>query len=374
MSDSDDLYDVTRPPISDELAEQLLSGSHPDGDAGPVAGLDAVFSALRAPAEASELTGLDAAIEAFQGAVVTPIAGPTTARTTRPMLKKLLSTKAIVALGAVTLASAGAAAAATGTVPSPFASDRAQEVTAERVPDVARENVAKHLDDESETESDVEPDVEEETGGTGDSTGVVGVVGVSTEADATADDSAVEEASDEEASADAAATTEAVGPDATGPAKFGLCNAFAERLTPTEPETPTDPETPTTSTHMPIAARNLSEAAAAAGQTVEEFCADATPGRSSEAPGQSETSPSATAPGQTGERPSATAPGQTGERPSATAPGQTGERPSATAPGQTGERPSATAPGQVAKTSSGGGGGGNGSANANGAANGNGKP
>ena len=65
------------------------------------------------------------------------------------MRKKLLTAKTIAAIGAVTLVSAGAAAAATGTVPSPFASDKAQEVTTERVPDIARENVGKHVDDSS---------------------------------------------------------------------------------------------------------------------------------------------------------------------------------------------------------------------------------
>ena len=104
---------------------------------------------------------------------------------------------------------------------------------------------------------------------------------------------------------------------------------------------------PTTSIDLPAPFRNLTDAATAAGQTVEEFCADATPGKSESAPGQTDESPSATAPGQTGESPSATAPGQTGESPSVTAPGQTGESPSATAPGQTDESPSATAPGQT---------------------------
>ena len=65
------------------------------------------------------------------------------------MRKKLLTAKTIAAIGAVTLVTAGAAAATTGTVPSPFASDNAKEVTSERVPDIARENVGKRLDDSS---------------------------------------------------------------------------------------------------------------------------------------------------------------------------------------------------------------------------------
>jgi len=137
MSDQDDLYGVMQPLISDELAERILSGSGQDAAS---VGLDVVFGALRAPADPSELSGMDAMVTAFQGAVVTPIAGPPTPRT-RPMRKKLLTAKTIAAIGAVTLVTAGAAAAATGTVPSPFASDQAQEVTSERVPDIARENV-----------------------------------------------------------------------------------------------------------------------------------------------------------------------------------------------------------------------------------------
>jgi hypothetical protein len=54
----------------------------------------------------------------------------------------------------------------------------------------------------------------------------------------------------------------------------------------------------------------LSDAAAAAGQTVTEFCADAVPGGS--APGKSGNNPSVTAPGKSGNNPSVTAPGKSG--------------------------------------------------------------
>ena len=308
MSDQDDLYGVTQPLISDELAERILSGSGQDAAS---VGLDVVFGALRAPADPSELSGMDAMVTAFQGAVVTPIAGPPTPRT-RPMRKKLLTAKTIAAIGAVTLVTAGAAAAATGTVPSPFASDKAQEVTSERVPDIARENVGKRVDDSSTvTETTL----------------------------------AVVVAPVDQTDANESASAEGTGPDATGAARFGLCTAYAAHV---EHRDGTEPDgVPTTSIDLPAPFRNLTDAATAAGQTVEEFCADATPGRSESAPGQTDESPSATAPGQTGESPSATAPGQTGESPSATAPGQTGESPSATAPGQTDESPSATAPGQT---------------------------
>jgi hypothetical protein len=50
-----------------------------------------------------------------------------------------------------------------------------------------------------------------------------------------------------------------VGPDVTGPAQFGLCTAWSASGKPKNPGA--------------IAFKNLSDAATAAGQTVEEFCA-----------------------------------------------------------------------------------------------------
>jgi hypothetical protein len=322
MSEPDDPYGVTQPPISDELAERLLSGSYSDQDASSAAGLDVVLDALRAPAAPSELSRLDAALAAFQGAVVTPIAGPLTPRRTPPMRRKFLTAKAITTIGAVTLLSAGAAAAATGTVPSPFASDQAKEVTTARVPDVARENVGKHVS---------APSTVTET------TLAATVAPLGTDG------------------ATAGATLQDTGPDAIGPARYGLCTAYTAHVGHRDATEPDD--APTTSTDLPAPFRNLAAAATAAGQTVEDFCADATPGQagqgpSATAPGQAGESPSATAPGQSGESPSATAPGQSGESPSATAPGQSGESPSATAPGQSGQGPSATAPGQSGESPS----------------------
>ena len=262
-------------------------------------------------------------VAAFQGAVVTPIAGPSTAVRTRPTIKKLLTAKALATLGAVTLVSAGAAAAATGTVPSPFASDRAEEVTAQHVPDIARDNVAEH------TDVDAPPTTQAVT----ETTAAVSETTVAA--------TAVTAAPVDEDDADESAAGEGTGPDATGPAQFGLCTAYAAH----QKDAEGDGESPTTSTDLPAPFQNLTDAATAAGQTVEEFCAAATPGQSESAPGQTGVSPSATAPGQTGESPSATAPGRSGESPSATAPGQSGATPSATAPGKSGDSPSDTAPG-----------------------------
>lgn len=327
MSDPDDLYGVTQPPISDELAERILSGSTSDQDAASV-GLDALFRALRAPADQSEFSGMGAAMAAFQEAAVTSIAGPPTPRT-RPMRKKLLTAKTIATIGAVTLLSAGAAAAATGTLPSPFASDKAEEATTEHVPEVALANVGKHVDDSPTTT---------------ETTVAVTVAPV--------DQTEVNETDANETDDNERAATGATGPDATGPAQYGLCTAYAAHVEHRD-DTGTVDGVPTTSKDLPAPFRNLTAAAAASGQTVEEFCAAATPGQSAAAPGQTGESPSATAPGQMGESPSDTAPGQTGESPSATAPGQSGEKPSDAAPGQSGEKPSDTAPGQSGESTPG---------------------
>jgi hypothetical protein len=302
MSDYDDLYDVTNTPITDELAERLLSGSTLEHEAASVAGLDAVFHSLRAPADHTELSGMEAAVTAFRGAVVTPIAGASSART-RPMLKKLLTTKAVATIGVVTLVSAGAAAAATGTVPSPFASDRAREVTSQHVPDIARDNVAKHLDDD-----DAEATTIEATS--------------TTEATTTTEAITTTEANEANEAAPDGIANGAVGPDAAGPAKFGLCTAFAAH------GKHADEDATTSSIDVPVAFRNLTDAAAAAGQTVDEFCADATPGNSDSAPGQGDENPSATAPGHSDENPSGTAPGNSQHGPADIAPGRSDKNPS----------------------------------------------
>jgi hypothetical protein len=330
MSDSDDLHDVTQPPISEELAEQLLSGSTIGvGSTPSAAQLGDLFAAVRAPGDPSELNNMDTVVSAFQGAVVTSAAGQTTART-RPMIKKLLTGKALATLGAITLVSAGAAAAATGTVPSPFSSDKAKEVTAEHVPEKAFDAVGKHADG-------TDDDADEST----EATETTEAADESTEATEATTEDATEATTDD--------TTDGQGPDATGPAKYGLCTAFAAHAEHGDDADDADDAdaTPTESTEVPVPFQNLADAAAAAGQTVEEFCADATPGKSESAPGQGDESPSATAPGRVGDGPSATAPGHSDDNPSATAPGRTDDT-SVTAPAAgSDDNPSATAPGQA---------------------------
>ena len=299
MSDWDDLEGVTPPRISNEDAERLLSGTSGIDETRELADLSALLGALRGPAEPAELAGLHSALAGFGASVVTDLFDPPTART-RPMYKKLLTGKAIATIGVVTLLSAGAAAASGG-VPSPFASS----------PSVATATPADaDHDDDQMVVDDVSPVVDEDE----DSDSL------ETETDADKADDAVETEPAEPAD-DVTDDTDGQGPDVNGPAKFGLCTAYAARTkhddTTTTTERPTPPSRRSLSRKMPTAicrfpSSRLSDAADAAGQTVAEFCADAVPGGKAEAPGKSGDSPSDTAPGKSGDNPSDTAPGQSG--------------------------------------------------------------
>ena len=65
-------------------------------------------------------------------------------------------------------------------------------------------------------------------------------------------------------------STQGTGPDVTGPAKFGLCTAFAAGQGGTDG-----------GKNDAVAFRNLRAAAETVGQSVEDFCAGATPGGAS---------------------------------------------------------------------------------------------
>jgi hypothetical protein len=69
-----------------------------------------------------------------------------------------------------------------------------------------------------------------------------------------------------ETPSDEAGNAAATGPDATGPAMSGLCQAFAKTSEPAN----------ASNKQGSVAYRNLAEAAAAAGQSVADFCEDAT--------------------------------------------------------------------------------------------------
>lgn len=299
MSGSDDLQGVT-PWISNDDAERLLSGTLAD-EADDLSPLNTVLNALRGPAEPVELVGLDSALVAFGASVVAAQPNSTTART-RPMIKKLLSGRALAAIGAVTLVSAGAAAASGDVVPPSLSSKPAAVVSSTELRDESTDESAKIARDTTPTTDEI--------------------------------DAAELSATDEATDADATTGTDGQGPDVNGPAKFGLCTAYAARTkhddTTTAEATPTveaEPVAESADDELPVPFQALSDAAEAAGQSVAAFCADAVPGGSVDAPGKSGDNPSATAPGKSDDNPSATAPGKSDDDPSGTAPGKSGATP-----------------------------------------------
>jgi hypothetical protein len=297
MSDWDDLEPVT-PEISSQDVERLLSGNSDVDETHELADVSAVLGALRQSAEPDELSGLDSALAAFGAAVVTAQALPSTLRTF-PMTKKRLTRKSLAAIVGITLVSAGAAAAG-GVVSTPFSAQR---------PSVAKSMHFASGDSTDETDAD------ETTPAT------VEVANDATEV-AKADESA-----------DDATEGTGQGPDVNGPAKFGLCTAYAARTKHDEVTTTTaaatPPAEPGTVDSLPVPFQNLTDAADAAGQTVAEFCADATPGGSGD-------NPSVTAPGKSGDNPSETAPGKSDDNPSITAPGKSDVSSSAKGHGKSG--------------------------------------
>ncbi len=290
MTGWDDLEGVT-PKISSQDAERLLLGTSGNDETDELAELSAVLGALRQPAEPDELSGLASVLVAFGVADVTTLASPSPSRTL-PMMKKRLTRKSLAAIGVITLVSAGAAAAA-GVVPTPFSAPR---------PSVA--TPGGRVADDSTKEDDAV-----------DTTSTTEEIDA-TEIDAT-DPVETEAVKAAVVAADAADTTDGRGPDVNGPAKFGLCTAYQARTKHDEATTttqaPAAPLPANVDSNLPVPFQALSDAAVAAGKTVAEFCADAVPGGSADAPGKSGDSPSATAPGKSGDSPSATAPGKSAE-------------------------------------------------------------
>jgi len=295
MSDWDDLEPVT-PEISSQDVERLLSGTSGDYETHEFAEVSAVLGALRQSAEADELSGLDSVLAAFAATVVTADADSSTQRTFS-MTKKRLTRKSLAAIVGITLVSAGAAAAG-GVVSTPFSAQR---------PSVAKSMHFASDDAIDETDADETAPATDEV----DS------------------DDATEVAKTDDATDDSTVDTDGgQGPDVNGPAKFGLCTAYAARTKHDEVTDTTAPATPTaepeTVDSLPVPFQNLTDAADAAGQTVAEFCADATPGGSGDAHGKSDDNPSITAPGKSDDNPSITAPGKSDDNTAAKGHGKSG--------------------------------------------------
>lgn len=344
MSEFDDNEPRHEPPISAEDAEALLAATAGTGSFDPdLAELRRLLEAARQPGAPEELATLAMVIASFRGAFEAANTDPAAVITPPSTRRRGSKPKVVIGISAITLLSAGAAAAATGNLPNPF------EARPASVPSHATSSPSGPFDEIVAVDAPV-PTEDPVTANRG-------TIAAGAPIDSGQSTSTVV----------SAATTPAV---VSASSEASLAQLCAEYIAVEHDSwAGGDP------TSSPF--RVLLAAAARANQAVDDFCAAATspaasasttipttttaasvpatgtvPVEAESAPGQSGESPSATAPGQSGESPSVTAPGQSGESPSDTAPGQTGESPSATAPGQSGESPSATAPGQSSEAPS----------------------
>ena len=281
MSDDGDLDDVFRRLVPDELAERVLAGEVDADDLGDgLARVAGLFKAARQTATADELGAAAATVAAFTEAVRSNAGPPSTVRRLR-VLPQRLSGKAAAVVVAATLMSAGAAAAATGNLPDPIqrtVSNSLSHVGVELPSPDAPTSVpstpvgpdangpahaalctayfagnGKNLDATAAGQTVEEFCTRPTT--TTTSTSTTTTTSTSTTTTTTTSTSTTE----------AASTTQSetpVGPDANGPAKQGLCTAFFSG---------------NGKNMEAIAFRNLFRAADAAGQTIEEFCAEFNP-------------------------------------------------------------------------------------------------
>jgi len=254
MSDSDDLEDMLHRFLSDDQADRLIAGQ---ADVGAGSAFDAVaglLAAMREPSDAGELAGTDALLATMSEAMRSSATSAPTSPSRRPVLTRIVSGK-IIAITAVTFLSAGAAAAATGNLPDPV--QRSVSTTFSHVGiDLPRPH------DRPNAHADAAASASRLDAATSTSEAPSTTVSPSTTVDPTTSaatttiDSTVPSSVEDDA--DDAHTP--VGPDATGPAAKGLCTAYSaggdhgHRLEST-------------------AMTNLAAAAAAAGQTIEAYCA-----------------------------------------------------------------------------------------------------
>ena len=315
MSDSDDLEDMLHRFLSDDQADRLIAGQ---ADVGAGSAFDAVaglLAAMREPSDAGELAGTDALLATMSEAMRSSATSAPTSPSRRPVLTRIVSGK-IIAITAVTFLSAGAAAAATGNLPDPV--QRSVSTTFSHVGiDLPRPH------DRPNAHADAAASASRLDAATSTSEAPSTTVSPSTTVDPTTSaatttiDSTVPSSVEDDA--DDAHTP--VGPDATGPAAKGLCTAYSaggdhgHRLEST-------------------AMTNLAAAAAAAGQTIEAYCATVLAASDASAPptsaGDDETDDHGDDQSEDhgngapdGSNPSATAPGHEGA--DSDAPGQSGD-------------------------------------------------
>ena len=288
MSDDGDLDDVFRRLVPDELAERVLAGEVDADDLGDgLARVAGLFKAVRQTATADELATADTTVAAFTDAVRSNTGPPPTVRRLRVLPQKMTG-KAAAVVVAATLMSAGAAAAATGNLP-----DSIQRTVSNSLSHVGVDLPSPDAPN-SVPSTPVGPDANGPAhdglcnayfAGNGknlDATAFRNLSAAATDAGQTVEEfctpptTTTTSTSTTTTTTTATTTTEAVsttemstsveetpvGPDANGPAKHGLCTAFFAG---------------NGKNMEAIAFRNLFDAAVAAGQTIEEFCAEFNP-------------------------------------------------------------------------------------------------
>ena len=301
MSGFDDTDDVLHRFIQDDTADRLLAGrADVDGDGGlaPVAGL---LAALREPGRSGELAGTNALLAQMAEVVRAGGSGISHPSRRHRMLTQLITGK-VAALAAATLFSAGAAAAATGTLPDPI-----QRSVSHTFSHVGVDLPAP----------DDKPTTPGTTEGSMPST-------PTTRSAQHADDSAEP------------ASSTPVGPDAAGAAKQGLCTAFLAGGGKGKNDDA-------------VAFKNLTDAATKAGMTVTEYCAPTTDPTTATSPtsddhGKPSDPGKPTDPGNSGSTPAATAPGKPADAGKPSDPGKPTETGKPSAPGNRSSTPAATAP------------------------------
>jgi hypothetical protein len=210
--------EMRRNRLDDRTADRLLAGALPVDDAPP--GYEAVVALVAAagqPASTQELATEAAVVAAVVDAVHSNPTAPTTNPTRKSMLTKVLTLKA-AALAGVLFIGAGAAAAATNTLP-----DQAQNAVS---------GAAKH-------------------------------VGLKVA-------KANSHASNDHSGDHTPGNGKAKGPDASGQAAKGLCNAYAAH-TSTSTSEPSNGKWADS-----VAFQNLAKAAADAGKSIPDYCATVT--------------------------------------------------------------------------------------------------
>ena len=233
MRDQNDIDVVLHRFVTRDQAERLLSAGPGEFANEPhLVGVANLFSVLRAPATPDEVVAAEPALAAFTAAVRDRTAASAPART-KPK-SKFLTRKAVAALAAATVLSGGAAAAATGSLPGPVQDGVSRSLS----------HVGMDVPDSHDSVDDSHATVDNSL--------------------ATVDDAPSFHEFPDPAAPPSAAPATAVGPDADGSAKHGLCTAYAASSGSNGKNLDS------------VAARNVAEAAATAGKSIDEYCADET--------------------------------------------------------------------------------------------------